>query len=318
MPDIWCTSQEFLDLGGGDYEEHAILLCNYFNYIDHTIKKTPNISSFIAIGKGVPEGKTTYVIRREKRDGHILVEIWNPVTAKLYYIEQEPFVSKFLCFTTNRGFKNVNNVSDTICLLKSIGTVVSSDNIYINIQPSSDPTLMSYDFENPLFWTSFVNSDVTNKYLKEKPLTNAPVINDQIKEEDPFVGVNELEGAMEAYIVRQFEEIRNRKEGLRRAMRTKWARKVKNSLKNSLAEAIIQLEEYKQKVRNGSQYSKLQTDKFTEINNMQIRETLYQSLDEGVDMFGFPINTCVSNKEHIWQMIKNTSKFLIRYVSISR
>lgn len=34
MPDMWCTSQEFLDLGSGDYEEHAVLLCNYFKYID--------------------------------------------------------------------------------------------------------------------------------------------------------------------------------------------------------------------------------------------------------------------------------------------
>lgn len=34
MPDLACTSQEFLDLGMGDSEEHAILLCNYFNFID--------------------------------------------------------------------------------------------------------------------------------------------------------------------------------------------------------------------------------------------------------------------------------------------
>lgn len=34
MPDLTCLSQEFLDLGAGDSEEHAILLCNYFNYID--------------------------------------------------------------------------------------------------------------------------------------------------------------------------------------------------------------------------------------------------------------------------------------------
>jgi coiled-coil and C2 domain-containing protein 2A len=34
LPDLWCTSQEFLDLGAGDVEEHAILLCNYFNFID--------------------------------------------------------------------------------------------------------------------------------------------------------------------------------------------------------------------------------------------------------------------------------------------
>jgi len=34
MPDLACNSQEFLDLGMGDSEEHAILLCNYFNFID--------------------------------------------------------------------------------------------------------------------------------------------------------------------------------------------------------------------------------------------------------------------------------------------
>ncbi len=34
VSEIFCNSQEFLDLGMGDYEEHAILLCNYFNYID--------------------------------------------------------------------------------------------------------------------------------------------------------------------------------------------------------------------------------------------------------------------------------------------
>jgi len=39
MPDLFSTSQEFLDLGGGDYEEHAILLCNYFAYIDRELKK---------------------------------------------------------------------------------------------------------------------------------------------------------------------------------------------------------------------------------------------------------------------------------------
>lgn len=96
-------------------------------------------------------------------------------------------------------------------------------------------------------------------------------------------------------------------------MRTKWNKNLKNSLK----EAIVRLEEYKQKVRNGSQYSRMQTDKFTEINNMQIRDTLYQNLDEGVDMFGFPINTCVSNKEHIWQLIKNTSIPFTRHAPIS-
>ena len=34
LPDLFTTCQQFFDLGGGDYEEHAILLANYFNYVD--------------------------------------------------------------------------------------------------------------------------------------------------------------------------------------------------------------------------------------------------------------------------------------------
>ena len=37
LPDVYCNVQEFLDLGGGDYEEHAILLANYFNYLDENV-----------------------------------------------------------------------------------------------------------------------------------------------------------------------------------------------------------------------------------------------------------------------------------------
>ena len=39
MPDLTCDCQEFLDLGMGDDEEHAILLCNYFNYIDRALNR---------------------------------------------------------------------------------------------------------------------------------------------------------------------------------------------------------------------------------------------------------------------------------------
>ena len=35
LPDMYSNSQEFIDLGGGDYEEHAILLANMFAYIDN-------------------------------------------------------------------------------------------------------------------------------------------------------------------------------------------------------------------------------------------------------------------------------------------
>ena len=89
LPNVYCTVQEFLDLGGGDYEEHAILLCNYFNYIDNSESNDGNkCESFLVYGTGMPEGHTVYVMRKFKfpkmsnnlssEKGNI--ELWCPIT----------------------------------------------------------------------------------------------------------------------------------------------------------------------------------------------------------------------------------------------
>jgi hypothetical protein len=82
LTDIWCTSQEFIDFNGGDYEEHAILLCNYFNYIDGIINNG-KVKSYIIMGNAVPEGYTTYVLRRNLENNH--VEIWDSVRGQAYF-----------------------------------------------------------------------------------------------------------------------------------------------------------------------------------------------------------------------------------------
>ena len=55
--DVCCTTDEFLELGGGDWEEHAILLCNYF--------KSAGLNAWVILGQGVPEGDTVYVLTKE-------------------------------------------------------------------------------------------------------------------------------------------------------------------------------------------------------------------------------------------------------------
>ena len=57
MPDIFMTCQQFLDMRAGDFEEHAILLCNYFLYIDHVLKKNTQVESMVIMGRGVPKVK---------------------------------------------------------------------------------------------------------------------------------------------------------------------------------------------------------------------------------------------------------------------
>lgn len=85
MPDMYSTCQEFLDLGGGDYEEHAILLANYFQYIDN--KQSPGkYKSYIVYGYAMPEGRSVYVMRvfadqSEKKD----FELWSPITGESFF-----------------------------------------------------------------------------------------------------------------------------------------------------------------------------------------------------------------------------------------
>lgn len=58
LPDIYCSAQEFVDLRSGDFEEHAILLCCFFMYIDQQVYKREDIKNYVVMGRGLPEGKT--------------------------------------------------------------------------------------------------------------------------------------------------------------------------------------------------------------------------------------------------------------------
>ena len=89
MPDLTCTCQEFLDLGQGDSEEHAILLCNFFNWIDQKIDSkstSKTYTSYICYGESVPEGQAWYVMRRDTINNW--VELWNPSTAQCFNFDR--------------------------------------------------------------------------------------------------------------------------------------------------------------------------------------------------------------------------------------
>lgn len=135
LPDCWCTDNEFLTLGFGDYEEHAILLCNYFNYVDRI--QNNNCISYIVLGDAHPEGQTTYVIRISQDTKE--VELWNAKTGDCFYFDKTIQENKCWCITVSKQFRHTRSKSDTICQLKSVGAIVTFDNIYINMQKESDP-----------------------------------------------------------------------------------------------------------------------------------------------------------------------------------
>jgi coiled-coil and C2 domain-containing protein 2A len=109
--DINDHSQEFFETRAGDWEEHAILLCNYFKFLG---KK-----AFVVLGNGVPEGQTCYVLTFEESEKLLL---WNAATGVSY------------------------NVSDPLCPLHEIGCVFDDTNVWANVQHEARPSKMNFDF----------------------------------------------------------------------------------------------------------------------------------------------------------------------------
>lgn len=117
VPDIWSTCQEFLDLKGGDSEEHAILLCCYFMYIDKALKKD-NFRNYLIVGKGVPEGDTVYVLRKNTANDDI--EIWNACAGDPYFFKRVETYNQCCCLKLGKQSQIDIEVSDTICPLKEV------------------------------------------------------------------------------------------------------------------------------------------------------------------------------------------------------
>lgn len=90
LTDLWCTDQEFLNILCGDWEEHCILLCNYFNYIDryrkeqHPDYSSADIQSYCVLCTLLPEGEAMMVLRQDRHSGDC--EFWHGISGKCFFL----------------------------------------------------------------------------------------------------------------------------------------------------------------------------------------------------------------------------------------
>lgn len=82
------------------------------------------------------------------------IEIWNAKTGDCFYFNREYEITKLFCFNVNKHFAFQRN--ELICQLKEVGCLVSDQNIYINIQDSTDPSLLEYNLEDTSCWLPFL------------------------------------------------------------------------------------------------------------------------------------------------------------------
>ncbi|KAG5183731.1 hypothetical protein JKP88DRAFT_316124 [Tribonema minus] len=151
--DMWCTSQQFLDILAGDWEEHAILLHNYLLWLyqmraarearramgrsggapGDVIRGAVRTDVMLVLGRGVPEGSTAYVLVKEvDRFGDTLTAVlWNAATGVGY------------------------EARDSQCPLIEVGCVISAANVWANVQRSAKPWEMSWDTRQTSAWRPY-------------------------------------------------------------------------------------------------------------------------------------------------------------------
>ena len=132
--DVWNTSQEFLDLCAGDWEEHALLLCNCLMWLREKLHL--NIEIYLVLGSAIPEGDSVYVLVSEGplssnsgRDGSKI--LWNASTGKGYVVK------------------------DQNCPLKDVGMLANEENIWANVQSAGEPNKIRWNLNNEKDWLPF-------------------------------------------------------------------------------------------------------------------------------------------------------------------
>ena len=306
MPDMWCTSQEFIDFNGGDYEEHAILLWNYFNYVDSILNKD-KVKSYIILGSAVPEGYTTYVLRRNLQNNH--VEIWDAVRGFAYFFGNKKEVSRcWFCFPVSVGFSSGKDNSslenfvvqqNVNCQLKSIGWIIGEENIWANVQKITDPSLCEFDLKNTSHWRPFFNKRNKVYYLPNESESIDTIQTPLFYPKGEGINLAYLEDDIKNYLSQKFADARINHY-------TRW-----NHLCNDiLRETMRRLEILKRETccPAVSTFKELKGEgkptKTSEIFN-DLTEDL-NDVVRGKKIYGFPINISFTNLDALWEEVKNT------------
>ena len=310
MPDCWTTDNQFLTLGFGDYEEHAVLLCNYFNYIDQ--KQNTGCVSYLCLGDAHPEGSTIYVIRLS--NDYKEVEFWNAKTGDCYYFEKTIDETKFLCLTMSKQYKQTSSNTNKICPMKSVGAIVTFDNVLVNNQSESDPSLIDFDLNNKSNWKPFLSEEAKKNYFPHGVETvQKPIEYVEPNEEDALNLREELRKNLRKLIQEERLKITQPND---RPLRTEGLNKV-----NPKIEKILERYEmftfkttksginYKRRQNKGEEkiFKKMQMDELESLQN-QIKDEL-NCKDNNI--YGFTLNLSYTTMKEIWQQIKLTNVHLI-------
>lgn len=82
-----------------------------------------------------------------------------------YFFGRKELVDKVGCFSIGKGYMMDIRINDPACQLKSLDTIISSDNVWLNVQNMEDPSLVNYDLNQSKLWRPFFTKSNMTKYF---------------------------------------------------------------------------------------------------------------------------------------------------------
>lgn len=82
-----------------------------------------------------------------------------------YFYGREETHEKIGCLSVSRGFRMDKRPNDAICQLRSVGCVISHDNIWANVQDYEDPGLVNFNIDEKKNWKPFFTKNNIKKFF---------------------------------------------------------------------------------------------------------------------------------------------------------
>jgi coiled-coil and C2 domain-containing protein 2A len=343
--DLWLNSQEFLDVGASDWEEHAILLANYFAAIDTYRMQSTHfkaIETYCLIGEAIPEGDSVFVLRKcapeegAKKKKDTAFEIWQPGTGVSWHSPYKKLMEKPIDQTKSpeeneSGKKEKPTLFESHgCPLKKVFCAFNSQNVWACLQDlkQDDSALkLSYDFDNPKHWAPLFSKADYDTYFAATEGKVMPLI-DKIdyKPFDPL-SAQTLQEELQLFVENRFIDRRSKGSHGRKQMR---ANVLRGEMYNHLMDALQRLELMRTSQRKGDtpdfplhcvsapSTAGLQSVGtvsagpastalgMTEAELFMTHQKVFEQ-SRGRRMYGVPIHMQYSDNEELWERIENTS-----------
>ena len=216
----------------------------------------------------------------------------------------------------SKNYKQTRSNTNKICPMKSVGAIVTFDNVLVNVQDESDPSLIDFNLDNKINWKPFLTENSKANYFPQGIKTvQKPLEYTDPNEEEAL----NLKEEIRNYIKEEIQKERTKTTGLNDVpLRTEGLNKI-----NPKIESILERYEmftfkttksginYKRR-KNQGRGNEGDINRRNQLEELEeLQKQIKDELNDNNNIYGFPINLSYTTMREIWQQIKLTNAHLI-------